>query len=778
MPWSNLTPLAAVLLLFALPTSVAHAEVGHAPTATRVGLAADALHVHDNAIGPDEVRLIASPDTAGGVGLLCFLPPALDDEDCRALPTESSIALMGVASAASWGDDSLVADPVSGSLWKVGTNIQGDVTVDLLTDMGVDPDTGVAVPLCSPVALVHRNNLIGGGRSAFFAEGSAGGGPPWTDFATDCPDAPGGVQYRGLWGATTTSIPAGLGAGEVPLAPVKGLALAWSGEEEFLYAVVGDPADGWNEGTARLVATWVTDDAAQSVSNWAIDPEFTTEGKALSVGQPHLVAGLTGERLAIGGPDGLLVFDLEGNLLDVVWIAGADSPDPVLDQAIELIDMAATPDGSLLYGLLARGGDQIVVRWAATDFASAGSASICAGHDYGTGCVSLSGPNEHGCTIECSRIQQAIEHAGTGDKVLVLPGSYHEALKVRAKAVTIKAVEPGTVRILPPDGPALFVQYNGPPGVVVEGIVLQGGNGVEFDGESAGGVVAVFEGAVELRRSVLAFGQATAGGGLAAVAARSVHLENVGIFGNEADFGAGLWIYGEGLHPQTPTELRYVTVTDNVAHVSGGAACVDGTVMGVNSVILAANGDEALCGWPGEGDGGVDIFIEYSDLWPADAWTVFPHLGEPFDLDAAGELGEGNILDDPRFADPSRHDYHLDDGSAAQDAGDPGENDHDDSRSDMGMFAGEDGDWDFELEPDDDDVGPDDDDVTPDDDDATPDDDDVVSDDDDSGAGDDDDGVLLPSGLRCDCAMGATDGGAGLAWSLLALGLIALRRRR
>ncbi len=144
------------------------------------------------------------------------------------------------------------------------------------------------------------------------------------------------------------------------------------------------------------------------------------------------------------------------------------------------------------------------------------------------------------------------------------------------------------------------------------------------------------------------------GGGISAEGGSELELIYCVLNSNTATNGGAVYCGEKG-----SVDFINCTITENIAYETGGAIYTFGmSPSGVNSIIWN-NEPNQIHG---------DAFFTYSDI--QDFWE-----------------GEGNIDDDPLFADVTNEDYHLTENSPCIDAGDPNfPFDPDGTISDMGAF--------------------------------------------------------------------------------------------
>ena len=675
-----------------------------------------------------------------------------------------------VSAATSWGHNNLlVADPVSGVVWNLNT---GGFNVELIPFAGVLPNSGDTDDLCLPIA-VTSHAFSTTDRVAWYAEGSPSDHqPPWGPFwDTACSADAGGVLRRSnTAGLVASELDAGYGPGQVPIAATKGLAVDGSQDPPELLVVTGHGVvdDDWF--TPRIVRKELSSASATDggVANWYLPPDLAIEDQWNLVGEPAMVAAVQGDRVAIGGRNGLKLYDRDGSFLQDLWLK--DRVEQVQTANFtDLLGLAADPEGQYLYALLGRDDNRLLVAWDTTTLEYMSDMVFCVGHELTDGGCE---PGEDECAMRCDTIGDALVIAPAGATIRVEPGVYEETLAFHRRTLSLKTAVQGhtTVRGTG-DGPVLSYFYSGLDPVEIDGFVFEGGTGLPWDYEDGttrmGGGLLVVGGALVLRHSVLHHNQAGYGGGLGALLAPRIELQNVGLIRNHADdLGGGLAVAYPGMYDQTELVLTSTTVADNDAFF-GPSVCLGDVDVSAFLTLLDAPEAPSLCTWAADQIGGE---LRYSALSPDVQWQMHDLIEDSEFQLPDGAIGDGCQLVSCGFEGAEHMDYHLVAGSPCADV--TGEaQDPDGSDADIGMYGGtnEAWDWDWQEPVDDDDSGPDDDDAI---------------DDDDTGSGDDDDGDdddsavvgLLPSGLRCDCSSAAAGAAPGLG--LLLLSLLALRRRR
>ncbi len=172
---------------------------------------------------------------------------------------------------------------------------------------------------------------------------------------------------------------------------------------------------------------------------------------------------------------------------------------------------------------------------------------------------------------------------------------------------------------------------------------------------------------VSLMDGVIAGNVAARGGGLCAKDV-AVDVRGTLVHANEAREGGGAW------STNVPLALTNVTLAGNLARAGAGVMARGGVVSLRNAIVAEHRDGPGL-----EGTGDAVFDARWSLNW-ANALDV-RGISSPW-------TQEGNLADDPRFADAAAGDYTLAPDSPARDAGDPELLDADGTRSDIGATGG------------------------------------------------------------------------------------------
>lgn len=272
-----------------------------------------------------------------------------------------------------------------------------------------------------------------------------------------------------------------------------------------------------------------------------------------------------------------------------------------------------------------------------------------------------------------SSIQAAIDGASNGDRILIQPGTYNEAIDLRGKLLIIEGVMGSSLTVLDGTGfnDSVVSAVTGEPlGTLLRGLTIRGGRGRNLPPPSTnvyGGGVLVTGNATHLEVDDCVIRDnggptTTFGGGLYCGFGARMHLVGCVVRDNEVSHvgGAGYsdWYGAELL-------MERCTVISNRSPYRGGLGFHDATIT-VNTCIVWSND-------------GPEVF-EYSPPNPGAAATVLYS-----DMDG-GWSGVGNINVDPGFLSPT--DLALSPWSPCIDVGDPAlPLDADGTRADMGAHA-------------------------------------------------------------------------------------------
>ena len=254
-----------------------------------------------------------------------------------------------------------------------------------------------------------------------------------------------------------------------------------------------------------------------------------------------------------------------------------------------------------------------------------------------------------------TEIQQAIEAAVDGDRVLVQPGTYEEALDFLGKGIAVTGTAPldsAVVANTVVDAPSteedqlsvVTFQSGEGPTSVLEGLTLTGGHGTNvawgiYTSTAGGGVYCVdsdptLSHCVVVGNRTVGAGYRTSqfGGAGMYVESSSPALTNLTITGNSTE-GHGGGLYCAASFPT----LTNCTITGNSTEgYGGGLYCVNSSPTLTNCILWADYRQEIYLDW------GTPI-VTYSNI-------------------EGGWDGEGNIDADPRFCSttcPTWRDLHL-----------------------------------------------------------------------------------------------------------------------
>lgn len=280
-------------------------------------------------------------------------------------------------------------------------------------------------------------------------------------------------------------------------------------------------------------------------------------------------------------------------------------------------------------------------------------------------------------------IQAAIDAAVSGDRVLVQPGRYLEALDLRGKRLEVLGVGGPSNTTIDATGlaaPVVRAKGGEPLGTRLAGFKLTGGDGQFYLLGSQG---------------TYTYGGALFVGDGSTLRVETCLIENNGLAGPlNTDYGGGFYVGRQASY----LEMVRCVFRDNFAWISGGVGFVDneGTVRLEHcSTAQNTSGDQATDpGGIAVGPGAIVEIVDsilwdlagpeigYEPSFPNGSTVVIHHSDVK-----GGFAGLGNIALNPLYENVAAGDLDLVPGSPCIDAGDPtGTQDPDGTIADMGAF--------------------------------------------------------------------------------------------
>ncbi|MHC4942783.1 MAG: right-handed parallel beta-helix repeat-containing protein [Planctomycetota bacterium] len=300
-------------------------------------------------------------------------------------------------------------------------------------------------------------------------------------------------------------------------------------------------------------------------------------------------------------------------------------------------------------------------------------------------------------------IQQAIDAAEFGDRVLVAPGTYVEHLDFKGKTITLSSEEGAESTVIDGNqtGRVVTFQSGETPATILEGFTITNGNVVTSNG---GGIDCTLESSPTIRDCVIAYNRADAlgggiacrglsnpsisrctfignicrgyyegsnGGGICCFVLSNATIEDCVFIGNESEYGGAIQC---GISFPSITNCLFI---DNVADKGGGAIDCAASDPFITNCTFVQN--SAFFGG-GLSTTGVYLpsypVLTNCILWNNDPDEIKVLIGSAsvtYSDVQGGWPGEGNIDSDPLFVDTpvdsGERDLHLFYGSPCRDAG-------------------------------------------------------------------------------------------------------------
>jgi predicted outer membrane repeat protein len=254
---------------------------------------------------------------------------------------------------------------------------------------------------------------------------------------------------------------------------------------------------------------------------------------------------------------------------------------------------------------------------------------------------------------EFETIQQAINFAEDGDRIIITPGTYTENLYWAGKNITLRSEDPndwdtvsGTILSGGQKGPV--VTFAGTEvSAKLLGFTLADGFSEDTGGGIQGnGTTATIERCV-VRNNI----SGMSGGGIHGALGR---IANCIIQNNTAELGGGL---------ADCNDITNCIITSNTAVEGGGLYAVNGSL--IHSTIADNTADK------GAGLSRCTGLIRNSIIWGNQLDPLYQSSVPSYSCIQGDPRGEGNIDTDPEFIDPASGDYRLAFGSFCIDAADP-----------------------------------------------------------------------------------------------------------
>ena len=257
-------------------------------------------------------------------------------------------------------------------------------------------------------------------------------------------------------------------------------------------------------------------------------------------------------------------------------------------------------------------------------------------------------------------IQAGIDAAANTDTVLVQPGTYYENINYYGKLITVGSLFLTTSDTSHISSTIIDGHYFGSVVSFIGGedltAVLSGCTIVNGHANYGGGIICN-NSSPSLKNMIITGNSSSLEGGGISCEDASPSLENVTISGNSAYYnGGGIYCF----NLSSPTFYN-VTISDNSANRGGGIFCDYNSNPSLENVTITNNtasveGGGIFC-W----DDSSPVLIN-SILWndlPQEIYISTSSVTARYSDIQDGWTGEGNIDEDPLFADPNNGDYHL-----------------------------------------------------------------------------------------------------------------------
>ena len=194
-------------------------------------------------------------------------------------------------------------------------------------------------------------------------------------------------------------------------------------------------------------------------------------------------------------------------------------------------------------------------------------------------------------------IQAAIDAAGTGDIVLVAPGTYFENIDFKGKAITVTSEQGPEVTVI--DGNHLgavvtFASGEGPASVLSGFTIQHGRNSLD-----EGGGINVQNSSPVISGNVITGNRGCGGGGIKIIFGSPTVIKNL-ITGNDASGCSGGRGGGVSVQGNSAAEIRRNVISNNKAGDAGGIFLNDAGTPTIKNNVISGN---SVFGIPGEGGG-------------------------------------------------------------------------------------------------------------------------------------------------------------------------------
>jgi parallel beta-helix repeat protein/predicted outer membrane repeat protein len=264
-----------------------------------------------------------------------------------------------------------------------------------------------------------------------------------------------------------------------------------------------------------------------------------------------------------------------------------------------------------------------------------------------------------------STIQQAIDAAPEGHGVLVAPGTYMENIDFMGKAILVEGAHGSEMSEIDGAQAGSVVTFQSGEGEdsLLEGFTIRNGASL------AGGGIYCMNASPSINDVKITENSSTGAGGGGLYCAGSSPVVEKSVISSNTCTGSGGGVYcnyGSPVMKNTCLQQNSASTGGGIFTDPGSAPIVTNCVVYDNSAISEGGGIHCLAGNPT-----ITNSIVWNNSAPVDPQICAGRSPAITYCDVQGGWpGTGNIDSDPLFKDPAAGDFHLDDGSPCQDAGD------------------------------------------------------------------------------------------------------------